>query len=102
MADLYHMTPRRGPLNITQKRVVEVVRSIIEIEGLEAAINFFGQMSKYFSTESGWPETAKAVRNLFAKVSRKERKEQQATVMEIKNYIYGNVRNLHNDFNDDK
>ena len=76
MADLYHMTPRCGPLKITQEGVVEVVRSIIEIEGLEAARAFFEHMNKYFSTERGWAETAMEVRDLFAEVSRMERKRQ--------------------------
>lgn len=64
---------RRGKLRITQESVVGIILYAIETDGLEAARSFFEQMNKYCSTERGWPETAREIRDIFA-----ERRKLQA------------------------
>lgn len=63
-------------LNITQNDVMEVIRRIIVVDGLDAARAAFKQMNEYFSGLRGWAETTESVYALIAD-KRKEEKQQQ-------------------------
>ena len=63
-------------LNITQNDVMEVIRRIIVVDGLDAARAAFKQMNEYFSGLRGWAQTTEAVYALIAD-KRKEEKQQQ-------------------------
>ena len=63
-------------LNITQNDVMEVIRRIIVVDGLDAARAAFKQMNEYFSGLRGWAETTESVYALIAD-KRKEEKLQQ-------------------------
>lgn len=65
-----------GLLNITQNDVMEVIRRIIVVDGLDAARAAFKQMNEYFSGLRGWAETTESVYALIAD-KRKEEKLQQ-------------------------
>ena len=65
-----------GLLNITQNDVMEVIRRIIVVDGLDAARAAFKQMNEYFSGLRGWAQTTEAVYALIAD-KRKEEKQQQ-------------------------
>jgi hypothetical protein len=65
-----------GLLNITQNDVMEVIRRIIVVDGLDAARAAFKQMNEYFSGLRGWAETTESVYALIAD-KRKEEKQQQ-------------------------
>ena len=65
-----------GLLNITQNDVMEVIRRIIVVDGLDAARAAFKQMNEYFSGMRGWAETTESVYALIAD-KRKEEKLQQ-------------------------
>ena len=68
-----------GLLNITQNDVMEVIRRIIVVDGLDAARAAFKQMNEYFSGLRGWAQTTEAVYALIAD-KRKEEKQQQIQV----------------------
>lgn len=73
------MTSENTPtslLNITQNDVMEVIRRIIVVDGLDAARAAFKQMNEYFSGLRGWAETTESVYALIAD-KRKEEKQQQ-------------------------
>lgn len=73
------MTSENTPtslLNITQNDVMEVIRRIIVVDGLDAARAAFKQMNEYFSGLRGWAQTTEAVYALIAD-KRKEEKQQQ-------------------------
>ena len=73
------MTSENTPtslLNITQNDVMEVIRRIIVVDGLDAARAAFKQMNEYFSGLRGWAETTESVYALIAD-KRKEEKLQQ-------------------------
>ena len=73
------MTSENTPtslLNITQNDVMEVIRRIIVVDGLDAARAAFKQMNAYFSGLRGWAETTESVYALIAD-KRKEEKLQQ-------------------------
>jgi len=63
-------------LNITQNDVMEVIRRIIVVDGLDAARAAFKQMNEFFSGLRGWAQTTEAVYALIAD-KRKEEKQQQ-------------------------
>ena len=63
-------------LNITQNDVMEVIRRIIVVDGLDAARAAFKQMNEYFSGLRGWADTTESVYALIAD-KRKEEKLQQ-------------------------
>ena len=65
-----------GLLNITQNDVMEVIRRIIVVDGLDAARAAFKQMNEFFSGLRGWAQTTEAVYALIAD-KRKEEKQQQ-------------------------
>ena len=65
-----------GLLNITQNDVMEVIRRIIVVDGLDAACAAFKQMNEFFSGLRGWAQTTEAVYALIAD-KRKEEKQQQ-------------------------
>lgn len=65
-----------GLLNITQNDVMEVIRRIIVVDGLDAARAAFKQMNEFFSGLRGWAETTESVYALIAD-KRKEEKLQQ-------------------------
>ena len=65
-----------GLLNITQNDVMEVIRRIIVVDGLDAARAAFKQMNEFFSGLRGWAETTESVYALIAD-KRKEEKQQQ-------------------------
>ena len=73
------MTSENTPtslLNLTQNDVMEVIRRIIVVDGLDAARAAFKQMNEYFSGLRGWAQTTEAVYALIAD-KRKEEKQQQ-------------------------
>ena len=73
------MTSENTPtslLNITQNDVMEVIRRIIVVDGLDAARAAFKQMNEYFSGLRGWADTTESVYALIAD-KRKEEKLQQ-------------------------
>lgn len=73
------MTSENTPtslLNITQNDVMEVIRRIIVVDGLDAARAAFKQMNEFFSGLRGWAETTESVYALIAD-KRKEEKLQQ-------------------------
>lgn len=73
------MTSENTPtslLNITQNDVMEVIRRIIVVDGLDAARAAFKQMNEFFSGLRGWAQTTEAVYALIAD-KRKEEKQQQ-------------------------
>ena len=73
------MTSENTPtslLNITQNDVMEVIRRIIVVDGLDAARAAFKQMNEYFSGLRGWADTTESVYALIAD-KRKEEKQQQ-------------------------
>ena len=69
---------RRGPLKITQARVVNIIMRIINTDGLETARTMFKLMNDIFGTENGWPETADEVYAILAEAQRRQRSEQLA------------------------
>lgn len=73
------MTSENTPtslLNITQNDVMEVIRRIIVVDGLDTARAAFKQMNEFFSGLRGWAQTTEAVYALIAD-KRKEEKQQQ-------------------------
>ena len=62
-------------LNITKDNVMEVIRRVYYVDGLDAARAAFKQMNEFFSGLKGWAETTEAVYGFFAE-KRKEEKQQ--------------------------
>lgn len=63
-------------LNITQDRVVAIIKRTIELKGPDEAVLMFDHMNSYFSAEPGWAETAEKVYELFANERKKQKKEE--------------------------
>lgn len=66
-----------GTLMITQERVVKDILFTIKTDGLEAAMQLFETLNKFFSIEPGWPETALEIRTLFAELRKVEEDEKK-------------------------
>ena len=69
---------KRSKLKITQESVVKNIMFAIETDGQEQAKHFFDILNTYFSTEPGWPETAREVRELFAGLRKQNEIQKQA------------------------